>query len=51
MIAYLMKNFIVQSKEIIIENKTTNMRDYEITSFDVFDTKNINQEQEKTKFD
>lgn len=53
MIAYLMKNFIVQPKQIIIENKTTNIRDYEITSFDVINTKNINkeQEQEKTKSD
>ena len=55
MIAYLIKNFIVQPKQIIIENKTTNIRDYEITSFDTIDTKYINkeqkQEQEKTKSD
>jgi hypothetical protein len=51
MIAYTIKNFIVQPKQIIIENKTTNIRDYEITSFDAIDTKYINKEQEKTKSD
>ena len=60
MIAYLMKNFIVQPTQIIIENKTTNIRDYEITSFDTIDTidtKYINKEQtqeqehKKTKSD
>lgn len=57
MIAYTVKNFIIQPKEIIIINKITNIRDYEITSMDAIDTKYIiqeqkqEQEQEKTKSD